>query len=74
MSRRTDGSSWRRILPLAQLGLAFALFFTTPIGGPFAIVVEAVFVVGWIAIATLIWSGYSSNDPVTIDVRPFDSS
>ena len=74
MSRRTYGSGWRGILPLAQLGLAGALFVTTPIGGPLVIVVEAVFVVGWIAIATLIWSGHDSDDPVDIDGRPSHSA
>lgn len=74
MSRRTYGSGWRGILPLGQLGLGAALFVTTATGGPLVIVVEAVFVVGWIAIATLIWSGYGSHDPVDIDGKQSDSS
>lgn len=74
MSRRTHGSSWRGILPLAQLGLAAALFVLAAIGGPLVVVVEAVFVVGWIAIATLIWSGRGSHDPVDIDGKQSDYS
>ena len=74
MSRRTYGSGWRGILPLAQLGLAVALFVTTATGGPLVIVVEAIFVVGWIAIARLIWSGHGSHDPVDIAGRSSDSA
>ncbi len=74
MSRRTHGSSWRGILPLAQLGLAAALFVLAGIGGPLVVVVEAVFVVGWIAIATLIWSGRRYHDPVDIAVKQSGSS
>jgi hypothetical protein len=50
------------------LALAAALFVTTATGGPLVIVVEAAFV-GWIAIATLIWSGHDSHDPVDIGGR-----
>ena len=61
---------WRRVLPVAQLGLAAALFVMTATGGPLVIPVGAVFVVGWIAIAMLIWSGNGSRDPVDIEVNP----
>jgi hypothetical protein len=56
-SRRTYGLDWRGLLPLAQLALAAALFILTAVGSPVAPAVGAVFVVGWIAIAWLVWSG-----------------
>lgn len=74
MSRSAYGSGWRGILPLGQLGLAAALFVLAAAGGPFLVVVEALFVVGWIAIATLIWSGHCSHDQVDIDAKQSGSS
>lgn len=64
MSRRAYGSNARGILPLGQLVLAFGLFVFTAVGGPILMVVELWFVVGWIAIAWLIWSGNSYQAPV----------
>jgi len=61
MSHEAHGWGWRGLLPLAQLGLCAALFVGSAAGGLLVLVVGGVFVVGWIAIAKLVFSGRASR-------------
>jgi hypothetical protein len=65
MSRRASPLGRRRMLPLAELGLGAALFVLAAAGAGFVPVVAALFVLGWIAIAVVIWSDIPAMDRAT---------
>jgi hypothetical protein len=67
-SWRTYGSAWRGLLPLVQLALAGILLVLAIAESGLAALVELAFLIGWVVLARIIWSGRRSR--LRLDADP----